>query len=156
MDRLRGKTALVIGGNTGIGREVCRLFAREGADVAIGDHGREEAGRSLIDEIAATGQEAFSVPVDVRVEDQVKAAIEVAIARFGHLDILVNNAGISGHQGPLQTETVEEWEGVMAVNLRGVFFGMKHALPHMIDRGYGRIHPDLNTETPYVVVRLER
>ncbi|MCA9876461.1 MAG: SDR family oxidoreductase, partial [Thermomicrobiales bacterium] len=53
--------------------------------------------------------------------------------------ILVNNAGISGHQGPLQTETIEEWDTVMAINLRGVFFGMKHVVPHMLERGTGRI-----------------
>jgi NAD(P)-dependent dehydrogenase (short-subunit alcohol dehydrogenase family) len=139
MDRLRGKTALVIGGNTGIGREVCKLFAAEGADVAVGDFGRDEDGASLLAELAATGREAFPVAVDVRVEAEVKGAVDAAIARFGRLDILVNNAGISGHQGPLQTETADAWEQVMAVNLRGVFFGMKHALPHMIERGYGRI-----------------
>jgi NAD(P)-dependent dehydrogenase (short-subunit alcohol dehydrogenase family) len=139
MDRLNGKKALVVGGNTGIGREVCRLFAQEGADVAVGDHGREEAGRDLIAELGAMGREAFSIAVDVRDEAQVKAAIDRAIAQFGRLDILVNNAGISGHQGPLQDETVDEWETVMAVNLRGVFFGMKHVLPHMVGRGYGRI-----------------
>ena len=139
MDRLKGKTALVIGGNTGIGREVCRLFATEGADVAVGDFGREEAGQSLLAELRAMGHEAFPLVVDVRSEEQIKAAIDAAIARFGHLDILVNNAGISGHQGPLQDETVDEWEAVMSVNLRGVFFGMKHALPHMVGRGYGRI-----------------
>ena len=65
--------------------------------------------------------------------------VDFAIARLGYLDILVNNAGISGHHGPVQDETIDEWEAVMAVNLRGVFFGMKHTLPYMIDRGYGRI-----------------
>jgi NAD(P)-dependent dehydrogenase (short-subunit alcohol dehydrogenase family) len=139
MDRLSGKKALVIGGNTGIGREVCRLFAREGADVAIGDFGREEDGVSLIADLLETGRDAFSLPVDVRSEAQVKAAIEVAIERFGQLDILVNNAGISGHQGSLADETVDEWDNLINVNLRGVFFGMKHALPHMVGRGYGRI-----------------
>ena len=139
MDRLKGKTALVIGGNTGIGREVCRLFAQEGAAVAVGDHGREDAGASLIEELERWGCQTFPLAVDVREEAQVKAAVDAAIARFGQLDILVNNAGISGHQGPIQNETVDEWEGVMSVNLRGVFFGMKHALPHMVDRGYGRI-----------------
>ncbi len=139
MDRLKDKTALVIGGHTGIGREVCRLFASEGADVAVGDFGRKEAGAELVAEIAAIGRDVLPVRVDVRDEDQVQAAIAAAIAHFGRLDILVNNAGISGHQGPLQDETVDEWCEVLAVNLRGVFFGMKHVLPHMIERGYGRI-----------------
>lgn len=139
MDRLHNKKALVIGGSTGIGREVCRLFAQEGADVVIGDYGREEAGASLIADLAGTGRDIFRCDVDVRSEEQVQAVIDQAIARFGHLDILVNNAGISGHQGPLQHESLDEWEAVIAINLRGAFFGMKHVLPHMIERGYGRI-----------------
>ena len=139
MNRLEGKKALVIGGNTGIGRAVCQLYAQEGADVAVGDFGREEAGVSLLEELGATGRDVFGLPVDVRSEEQVKATIDAAIERFGHLDILVNNAGISGHQGPISTESVDEWAQVMDVNLRGVFFGMKHALPHMIERGYGRV-----------------
>ena len=139
MDRLLGKKALVIGGHTGIGREVCRLFFHEGADVAIGDFGREDDGRSLLTELQATGRQVFPIAVDVRSEEQVKAAIDAAILQFGHLDILVNNAGISGHQGPLTEESVDEWAQVMEVNLRGVFFGMKHALPHMVGRGYGRV-----------------
>jgi NAD(P)-dependent dehydrogenase (short-subunit alcohol dehydrogenase family) len=139
MNRLANKTALVIGGNTGIGREVCRLFASEGADVAIADYGRKADGAALIAEIRALGRDTVQLPVDVRDEAQVKAAIDGALARFDRLDILVNNAGISGHQGALQSESLDAWNNVMAVNLRGVFFGMKHALPHMIDRGYGRI-----------------
>jgi NAD(P)-dependent dehydrogenase (short-subunit alcohol dehydrogenase family) len=139
VERLKGKKALVIGANTGIGREVCRLFTQEGAAVALGDHGREDAGASLLSELNSLQQESFQISVDVTDEVQVKAAIDSAVKRFGHLDILVNNAGISGHQGVLQSETAEEWEAVMAVNLRGVFFGMKHVLPHMINRGYGRI-----------------
>lgn len=139
MNRLQNKTALVIGGHTGIGREVCRLFVSEGADVAVGDFGREDDGATLISEIAAMGRDVVPLRVDVREENDVKAAVDAAIARFGRLDIIVNNAGISGHHGPLQTETVDEWSEVMNVNLRGVFFGMKHALPHMLERGYGRI-----------------
>src|SRR5688572_466145 len=139
MERLKGKSALVIGGHTGIGREVCRLFALEGADVAVGDFGREDDGRSLLAELQQTGRDVFPITVDVRSEEQVKAAIDAAIARFGRLDILVNNAGVSGHQGPLAEETADDWAQVMDVNLRGVFFGMKHALPHMVGRGYGRV-----------------
>ena len=70
MNRLENKKALVIGGNTGIGREVCRLFAQEGADVAVGDHGREEAGESLIAEIHQWGRGAFRLDVDVRSEER--------------------------------------------------------------------------------------
>lgn len=139
MGRLQEKNALVIGGNVGIGRAVCQLFAQEGADVATADFGHGAEGASLVAEMRAAGRDAFAIPVDVRSEAQITAAIDAAIERFGHLDILVNNAGISGHQGPIFEDTVDDWDTVMHVNLRGVFFGVKHALPHMIERGYGRI-----------------
>lgn len=139
MDRLKNRKALVIGGNSGIGRAVCQLFAREGADVAVGDFGQQEAGASLIAELQGLGREAFPLEVDVRSEAQVAAAVKQAIDRFGHLDIVVNNAGISGHLGSILTEDVDEWDHLMHINLRGVFFGMKHAIPHMVERGYGRV-----------------
>ncbi|CAN5792541.1 SDR family oxidoreductase [soil metagenome] len=139
MDRLAGKTALVIGGSTGIGRAVCRLFAFEGADVAIGDFGHEQDKASLVSELQSSGREVFSVQVDVRDETQVQAAITNAIDRFGRLDILVNNAGIAGNKVPIHEEATDDFDEVMAVNVRGVFFGMKHVLPHMLDRGSGRI-----------------
>jgi NAD(P)-dependent dehydrogenase (short-subunit alcohol dehydrogenase family) len=139
MDRLTGKNALVIGGSTGIGRAVCLQFAAEGAAVAVADLGHEEERSSLVAEIQRLGQDALSIAVDVREEEQVRAAIESAIARFGHLDIIVNNAGIAGNKVAIHEEPVEDFDEVMNVNVRGVFFGMKHALPHMLERGSGRI-----------------
>lgn len=139
MERLSGKKALVIGASTGIGREVCRVFAQAGADVAIGDHGHREEKGSLLAELRGWGRTACAIEVDVLAEAQVQAAIGEAIGRLGCLDILVNNAGIAGYRGPLQDATAGDWDRVMAVNLRGVFFGMKHVLPHMLERGYGRI-----------------
>ncbi|MCC6421608.1 MAG: SDR family NAD(P)-dependent oxidoreductase [Gemmataceae bacterium] len=108
MDRLKGKTALVVGGSSGIGREVCRLFAREGADVAVGDVGRDAEGQRLVEEIRGLGREALFIPVDVREEAMVEAAVAGAIARFGQLDILVNNAGIGGYHGPVQEATASD------------------------------------------------
>jgi NAD(P)-dependent dehydrogenase (short-subunit alcohol dehydrogenase family) len=139
MDRLKGKKALVIGASTGIGREVCRVFAQEGADVAVGDFGHEADKASLLQELHGFGREAFAIEVDVRDEAQVKAAVDQTIERLGQLDIIVNNAGVSPYRGPSHLEPTESWDYVMDVNLRGVYFGMKYALPHMIERGYGRI-----------------
>lgn len=139
MDRLKGKKALVIGGNVGIGRAVCILFALEGADVAVADFGHEEDGEELVSELRTSGSDAIAIPVDVRSEAQVQSAIEQAIAHHGHLDIVVNNAGIGGYHGPLQGQTSDDWDNLVDVNLRGVFFGMKYAIPHMLERGYGRI-----------------
>ncbi len=139
MDRLTGKTALVIGGSTGIGRAVCQLFAAEGANVAVGDYGHTADSSSLVTELRSLGRDAIAVEVDVRDEGQVRAAIEAAIAHFGQLDILVNNAGIAGDKLVIHEESTEDFDEVMNVNVRGVFFGMKHVMPHMLARGSGRI-----------------
>lgn len=139
MDRLTGKTALVVGAATGIGRAVCLRFAQEGANVAVADFGQEADRASVVDEILALGRDALSVEIDVRDEGQVKNAVDTAIARFGHLDIIVNNAGIAGNKVALHEEDIEDFDEVMAVNVRGVYLGMKHALPHMLERGHGRI-----------------
>ena len=139
MDRLAGKTALVIGGSTGIGRAVCQLFAAEGACVAIGDYGHADDKASLLAELQPHGHAACALEVDVRDEEQVRRAIADAITRFGWLDIVVNNAGIAGEKLAIQDESTADFDEVMAVNVRGVFFGMKHALPHMLARGSGRI-----------------
>jgi NAD(P)-dependent dehydrogenase (short-subunit alcohol dehydrogenase family) len=79
---------------------------------------------------------------DVFHEDQVQAAIAETIRHLGHIDILVNNAGGGGHHGPLATETSEEFEQIIKLNLRSVWYGMRYALPHMIERRYGRIVND--------------
>jgi len=107
--------------------------------VAVGDYGHQAEKASLVEELGRWGRAAFPVEVNVLTEEQVAGAIAEAIRRFGHLDILVNNAGVSGYRGPLQHETVAGWDRVMAVNLRGVFLGMKHVLPHMLARRAGRI-----------------
>jgi len=137
--RLIDKKALVIGASTGIGAAVCRLFAAEGADVAVADFGHAEDKAALVDELRASGRDAFAVEVDVRDEGQVQAAVATAIARFGQLDIVVNNAGIAGNKLAIHEEATDDFDEVMAVNVRGVFFGMKYALPHMLERGQGRI-----------------
>jgi NAD(P)-dependent dehydrogenase (short-subunit alcohol dehydrogenase family) len=139
MDRLTGKTALVIGASTGIGRAICTAFAAEGADVAVADFGHAAEKESVVAELRSAGREAFSIEADVRDEEQVRAAVEAAIERFGRLDIVVNNAGIAGNKVAIHEEPVEDFDEVMDVNVRGVFFGMKHALPHMLARGSGRI-----------------
>src|SRR5262245_4533351 len=138
MDRLAGKKALVIGASTGIGREVCRVFAMEGADVCVGDLGHAEDKASVLAELSEFGQDAFAVEVDVLREEQVKAAVEATVARFGRIDIIVNNAGVPSSHYLLHEEPTDEWDFVMNVNLRGVYFGMKYAIPYMKEQGWGR------------------
>lgn len=139
MDRLREKNALVIGGSTGIGREVCKLFAAEGANVAVADFGHDADKSSLLAELEPLGGRSLAIEVDVTEEKQVAAGIATAIDRFGQIDILVNNAGIGGKHQPLLEETTAHYDRMMAVTLRGVWLGMKYVLPHMLARGTGRI-----------------
>jgi 3alpha(or 20beta)-hydroxysteroid dehydrogenase len=137
MGRLDGKVALISGGSRGQGATEAKLFAREGAKVVLGDI-LDEEGRKVEAEIRAADGEATYVPLDVTNEDQWRAAVDTAVQRYGRLDILVNNAGILLRKS-IETMTVEEWDRIMAVNLKGVFLGTKHAIPAMRRAGGGSI-----------------
>jgi NAD(P)-dependent dehydrogenase (short-subunit alcohol dehydrogenase family) len=127
--RLEGRSAWVSGGASGIGAATVRLFASEGARVAIADV-QGEAGRRLEAEVRAAGGDALFIECDVAVEAQVRASIEEAAARFGALRAIVNAAGVV-HVKRLHEYTEAEWDRLMAVNVRGIFFSIKHALPHL-------------------------
>ena len=139
MNRLADRKALVVGAATGIGREVCRLFADEGADVAIADLASKSDKESLTEEIRKTGRRVLSLDVDVTDAGQLTGAIDTAIAEFGHLDILVSNAGVSTPAHPFADDKDADWQRIMSVNLMGVAMAMRHVLPHMVGRKYGRI-----------------
>jgi NAD(P)-dependent dehydrogenase (short-subunit alcohol dehydrogenase family) len=138
MNRLAGKTAIVTGGAVGIGRACVLRMADEGAKVAIFDL-LEAEGQAVAAELAAKGHDAAFWPVDVSDEAAVKAAIDAAAIRFGGLHVMVNNAGISGSPKPTDQVTEAEWDRVQAVNVKGVFFGTKHAIPHLRKAGAGSI-----------------
>lgn len=132
--RLQDKICIITGGASGIGRAACQIFAREGATVIVADKSAEAAR-----EVAASlGHGAISLEVDVARSASVKAMIDETVATFGRLDVLVNNAGY-GFTGKV-TETDEDaWNGLMHVNVNGVFFGCKYAIPEMARRGGGSI-----------------
>ena len=136
-DRLDGKAAIVTGAASGMGRATALLFAREGARVAVLDCNREggEETVRLIDE--AAGGAIFLAPA-VSVEQDVRAAVAASAEEFGRLDVLVNNAGIV-LMASAEDTSVEDWDRVQAVNLRGVFLGCKHAIPRMRQQGGGSI-----------------
>jgi cyclopentanol dehydrogenase len=137
MGRLDGKVALISGGARGQGAAEAKLFVREGANVVFGDV-LDEEGRKVEAEVRATGGEATYVHLDVTQEGQWRTAVDAAVQRYGKLDILVNNAGILLRKS-IEETTVEEWDRIMAVNLKGVFLGTKHALPAMRRSGGGSI-----------------
>jgi NAD(P)-dependent dehydrogenase (short-subunit alcohol dehydrogenase family) len=136
---LEGRNALVIGGAVGIGRAVCEAFAREGANVVLADRGWPEEKRAATLSMQARGVKAYHLEVDVTVEATVVDAIAKSIDLLGHIDILVNNAGVTSSGAPLHQQDWRVWDDIFNVNLKGVGFGMKHALPHFISRRYGRI-----------------
>jgi len=138
MQRLAGTTALVTGGNTGIGRAIALAYADEGADVAINWIAREAEALGLVAEIESRGRRAIAVRADVTREPDVVAMFGDVVGRLGKLDILVSNAGIQRPQ-PITEMTVDDWERMMAVHLRGAFLCAREAARHMIPRGSGRM-----------------
>ena len=135
--RLEGKVAFISGGAQGMGAVEARMFAAEGAKVAIGDVLSEE-GRRVAAGIGEAGGEAIFLELDVTSETQWQQAIAATVARFGKLDILVNNAGIGG-QSTIEDTTEEMWDRVMDVNAKGVFLGTKAAIPEMRRAGGGSV-----------------
>jgi len=138
MKRTEGKVIIVTGGALGIGRETCILLAKEGAKVAVADI-LDDKGRELIKEIIQSGGEAKFWHLDVSDEKEVEKVFNEVVKEFGKLDATVNNAGIAGADKPTHELTEEEWDAVMNVNVKGVFFCTKHAIPHLKKAGSGSI-----------------
>jgi len=135
--RLAGKVALISGGARGMGAAEARMFAREGAQVVIGDV-LEAEGRGVEAEITAKGGKAVFVRLDVTSEPDWQRAVGAAQSHFGRLNVLVNNAGIGGG-ARIEDTTVEEWDLMMAINAKGVFLGTKAVIPAMRRAGGGSI-----------------
>ncbi|MFO7973959.1 MAG: glucose 1-dehydrogenase [Candidatus Hydrogenedentota bacterium] len=148
MERLEGKVALVTGGSCGIGKAVCQSFAEEGATVIITDI-LDEEGKTIASEIQKTGATAEYHHLDVSQEEEVANLIVDIKKKYGKLDVLVNNAGISGPNKPTHEIDTEEWDKLMGINVRGVFFCTKHAIPVMKDGGSGSI---INLSSIYGII----
>jgi 3-oxoacyl-[acyl-carrier protein] reductase len=138
--RLRGKVAIVTGGGVGIGKAYSLRLAQEGAKVVIADIAGEAALKTA-EEIKASGGEAVAVVTDVSDEKSVIEMAKKAYERFGRIDILVNNAALftAIERKPWDQVTVEEWDRVMAVNLRGPWLCSKAVFPYMKKQGKGKI-----------------
>lgn len=137
--RLRDKVSIITGAGGGMGRVAALRFAAEGARVVIADN-QKAAAEETVRQVRANGGEAAAVTVDVSVEADAKAMVDLAIERYGRLDVLYNNAGIMPAADHSVIDTpVEAWDRVMAVNVRGVYLACKHAIPKMVERHSGSI-----------------
>lgn len=135
--RLAGKSAIVTGGAGGIGRATSLAFAAEGARVAVVDL-QQEAAEAVAAEIRAAGGEAIALGADVSAEADVQRVVAAVVEAFGGVDVSFNNAGIIRRTTAVET-TVEEWDRVFGVNVRGVFLMCKHVVPVMAAAGNGSI-----------------
>ncbi|GAB2497881.1 SDR family NAD(P)-dependent oxidoreductase [Arenimonas alkanexedens] len=138
MDRVKGKRCIVTGASLGIGKACAERLAEEGAAVALFDlHDAE--GEALAASLRAKGAQARYWHVDVSDEAAVKKAVDEVAAEFGGLQVLVNNAGLAGSTKLTHEITEAEWDAVQAVNVKGVLFCCKHAIPHLKAAGGGSI-----------------
>ncbi|REE91699.1 NAD(P)-dependent dehydrogenase (short-subunit alcohol dehydrogenase family) [Paenibacillus taihuensis] len=139
MGRLQDRVCIITGAGSGMGLTAARMFAREGAKVALFEV-NEQSGQAAVSDISEQGGEAAFFRCNVADEQSVETAVSQAVERFGHVDVLYNNAGIMpAEDGSVIDTTVEVWDRVMAVNVKGTFLMCKHVIPHMVQRGSGSI-----------------
>ena len=136
--KLAGKVAIITGSGSGIGRASALIFAQEGAKVVVADCIQATA-EQTVSLIRQAGGEAISIQVDVSKEASVENMVRFTVEHFGKLDILFNNAGVEGLNVPTHELPEEEWDREIAINLKGVFLGSKHAIRQMLKNGGGVI-----------------
>ena len=135
---LKDKVALITGAASGIGESTAMLFAKEGAKVVLTDID-EEKGNKVLEKIKQQRGEGIFIKADTSNPSDSKKSVDKAVEEFGKLDIAVNNAGIGGAQAPVGEYAIEDWDKVIAINLSGVFYGMRYQIPAMLKNGSGSI-----------------
>jgi len=128
---VNGKVCLVTGAASGIGRAIALAYGRHGGRVIVSDVGRE-GGEETAAQVRAAGAEAQFVAADVSRADDCRQLVERTLAAFGRLDVACNNAGIAGEMAPTADYPIDVWQQVIAVNLSGVFYGMKYQIPELL------------------------
>jgi len=134
----QNKVVLVTGGTSGIGRATAIAFAKEGATVVIAGR-RKAEGAETVTHVEKVGGKGLFVQADVADEAQVKALVDTVVSQFGRLDVAFNNAGIEGFPKPLTDATVEDYQRVFDINVKGVFLSMKYEIPALLKSGGGSI-----------------
>ena len=138
MNRLKNRIAVVTGAASGIGKAIAIAFAREGADIVVADRVTKDRAGEVLAGIKTHGRKSLCVQTDVSDEASVQAMAKAALAKFGRVDILVNNAGIFT-ESLIEDLSIEDWDRVMNVNLRGVFLCTRALIGQMLERRDGRI-----------------
>ena len=137
MGRLEGKSVIITGAGSGIGRAASLLFTREGAKLIAVD--RTDGVKETVEQVKKAGGTAEAVMADAGSDKDVKAFIDLAVSKYGKLDAIWANAGISGGLVPIAEQTVEHWQEILRINLIGPFLAIKYSMPHMIKQKYGSI-----------------
>ena len=128
-----GKVALVTGGGSGIGRQACLVFAREGAQVVVCDVA-VEGGEETVGQIEQAGGQATFIRADVAQAAEVEALVAKTVETYGRLDCAYNNAGIAGRTARVADDSEQNWERILAINLKGVWLCLKYEIAHMLPR----------------------
>ena len=136
--RLEGKVAFITGAGRGIGRSISLALAREGANIAVTGRTKERR-EQVVDEITSSGGNAQAFVLDVAKDEDVVMSVKQVLEAWGQIDILVNSAGIIQYDTPVWKTTIEEWDSMMKINLRGTFLCCHAVVPHMVDRGAGKV-----------------
>jgi NAD(P)-dependent dehydrogenase (short-subunit alcohol dehydrogenase family) len=137
MGRLEGKSVIITGAGSGIGRAASLLFTREGARLIAVD--RAESVKETVELARKAGGTAEAMMADAGAEKDVMAFVEMAVSTYGRLDVIWANAGVSGGLVPLAEQTVEHWQEILRINLIGAFLAVKHSIPHMVKQRHGSI-----------------
>lgn len=135
--RVKDKVAIVTGGGSGLGKAIATRLAGEGASIVVADV-NESAMNATVQGLTAAGHNAVGIKTDVSKREQVQALMNTVIDKFGRIDILINNAGVTRHRPFLEMNDAD-WDLVLAVDLKGVFYGVQAAAPHMIRQRDGKI-----------------
>jgi len=135
---MKGKTVIITGAASGIGKATAELFAKHGANVVLSDI-QESEGKSTTESILASGGNASFFKTDVSNPKEMEALVTFAVKTYGKLDVAVNNAGIGGEMNPIAEMSIEGWQNVIAVDLNSLFYGMKYQIAAMLKNGGGSI-----------------